>query len=220
MLDTTIVDTQSYSDTPLSPWVAALANPKTHKRGAIALLATLGFLGSAVAPSFAVENTAWDWNSETRQEGEAPEGRAVEDLGYETGSLSQDRVEGEDTVEQSDRPTTSEQSQEPEEVMPAANAKPNQAQSEDPTKIQVVGDDWRKGGRQTEAQAALEKNPGVEKDCNGKPFTEGGEQQAELDADGNVTAAGLAEIKAHGKSYCSQNPNEPQCKPDANGDVG
>jgi hypothetical protein len=220
MLDMTIVDTQSYSDTPLSPWVAALASPKTHKRGAIVLLTTLGLLVPGIAPSFAVERVDnWDWNSETRQENEAPKGQAVADLGYETGSLSQDGVEGEDSVEQSDSSTTNEQSQELEE-MPANTARPNQSQSQEPSKIQVVGDDWRTGGRQTEAQAALEKNPGVEKDCNGKPFTEGDEQQAELDENGNVTAAGLAEIKAHGKSYCSQNPNEPQCKPDANGDVG
>ena len=91
-------------------------------------------------------------------------------------------------------------------------------------KTLVAGQNWRTGGRQTAAQAAIEKNPGIEKDCDGKVLSgddsDTNTKRAEVDAKGHPTAAGMAEIKADGKAHRQKNPNQSQYKSDKDGDVG
>lgn len=223
-MDTLPIYPEDYSDAQLRPCLAMFAKSKTY----LTLIAT-AFVAFNATPSFAVEYDNWDWNSGAREEESKPSSKNVKPenkLDYEPDQTASQLSE-DDRPEsaEADRPEPSQprKSRQTEEPSMSVNvAEPAANQSRTSTKTLVAGEDWRTGDRQTAAQAAIEKNPGIEKDCDGKVL--GGDdsdaKQAEVDAEGNVTAAGMAEIKAAGKAHRQGNPNESQYKSDKGGDVG
>lgn len=222
-MDTLLFYPEDYSDAQLRPCLAMFAKSKTY----LTLVAT-AFLALNATPSFAVEHDNWDWNSGTREEEPQPRAgssKPESDLGYEPDqSASQLSEDDRPESTKTDRPEPSQpqKSRQTEEPSMSVNVAEPANQSRTSTKTLAAGEDWRTGDRQTAAQAAVEKNPGIEKDCDGKVLSgdDSDAKQAEVDADGNVTAAGMAEIKAAGKAHREGNPNESQYKSDKGGDVG
>lgn len=207
-MDTLLVDFQDFSAVPLRPWVATLGQPKTYRNLTLGFL-TIGSIAASVNPALAVSGDSWDWDSETRQEQtETSGGQARPTMDYKTGRPTRNTqiAAGDRQYESAEQPQ--------EESMP-------KTQAPDPTAIQVI-DDWR-ATRQSPEERAREQNPGIERDCNGNPYDENEVfPQAELDEDGNVTAEGFKQmgINRNGRSFCVENPGDPNCKLDANGDAG